>query len=248
MNIVISNIEQFKTFFDVIYDIASESVELQLHPTRMVCAMLDKTRTRFYHVEYDAKFFDVYAVEDMDSVVVFIEDIHNLLKSCNKKDTLHLEINESYLIAKIESENGNSRLFEFVLSSDFVDSPVPPHAEFPTVLEVGVGDLKQSIKDIGLVGSDLYVFNIKDESLFITTDDTIATRYKCDINCVDFEKASDGSSAFTLDYVGQMLKFEKISKNVVLKLGGDLPVFYTFEDELMGVRVNGMIAPRISEE
>lgn len=247
MNIVIDNIEQFKNFFDVVYDESSELIELQLHPDRMVCTILDKTKTRFFHVEYSATFFDVYDVDDMDSIIVFVEDLHNLLKSCNKKDTLYLEVNDPYLIAKVVSDVGNSRVFEFVLPSDFIESPVPPHAEFPSVLEVNVGDLKQSVKDISLIGSDLYIFNCTGDVLSITTDKDIATKYANNI-IVDFKKSDTVSSGFTLEYIAQMLKFDKISKKVELKLGHDLPVWYSFEDNIMGVKVSGMIAPRISEE
>ena len=249
MNIVIDNIEQFKVFFDVIYDMSSELVELQLHNDRMVCAMLDRTRTRFFHVQYDADFFSTYDVdENTTSVTVFLEDLHNLLKSTNKKDTLYLEVNDPYLVAKIESENGNTRLFEFVLPTDFVDSPVPPHAEFPAVFEVDTGILKQGVKDIGLVGTDLFIFVVNDGALTLTSDNTTSTKYANTVD-IELEESSEKvSSGFSLEYVAQMLKFDKISKRVKLKLGDDLPIFYTFEDNIMGVSVNGMIAPRISEE
>ena len=247
VNIVIENVEQFKTFFNVIYEEATELLELQLHPDRMVCTVLDRTRTRFFHIEYESRFFSLYSVDDVDSIVVFVEDFHTLLKSVNKTDVLHLEINAPYLMAKIESSNGNCRVFEFVLPTEYIVSPVPPHAEFPSVFECDVGDLKQSIKDIGLIGSDLVIFNVINDELNITTSDDIATKYANQI-LVDFDKSANGASGFTLDYVAQMLKFDKISKTVKLKLGSDMPVFYTFADEMMGVRASGMIAPRISEE
>ena len=170
------------------------------------------------------------------------------MKSVNKKDTLYLDVNDPYLVAKIESENGNTRLFEFVLPSEFVDSPVPPHAEFPAVFEVDVTTLKQSVKDIGLVGTDLFVFMVNENKLTLTSGKYSTTNYA---NTVDIELENETmpvSSGFTLEYVAQMLKFDKISKKVKLKLGSDMPIFYTFEDPIMGVSVNGMIAPRIAED
>ena len=249
MEIVISNIEQFKVFFDVIYDMSSELVELQLFHERLVCAMLDRTKTRFFHVEYDASFFDEYEIDDVSSIVVFVEDLHKLLKSTNKSDTLILEINDPNLTAKIISKNGNRRVFEFVLPSDFVDSPTPPHADFPAVFEVDVGDLKQSAKDIKLIGSDLYTFVVKNGELTIMTNTDLATKYANSMD-IELEEEMNGiaSASFTLDYVVQMLKFDKITKKVRIKIGDDMPIFYTFKDNIMGVSVNGMIAPRISEE
>lgn len=245
--IVIDNIEQFKVFFDVVYDMSSEILELQLFPERLVCAILDRSRSRFFHVEYDIDFFENYDVTEFQSIVVYVDDLYKLLKSTNKTDVLMLEVNDPYLVAKIVSKNGNSRVFEFVLPSDFVDSPTPPHADFPSEFEVDVGGLKQSVKDINLIGSDLFTFVVNDDKLTAKTDESVVTNYASEMEINPFRKA-EVSSSFTLDYIAQMLKFEKINKTVKIKMGQDLPVFYTFEDDIMGVRVDGMIAPRISED
>ena len=250
MQIVIDNIEQFKIFFDVIYDMSSDLVELQFYPDRLVCAVLDRSKTRFFHVEYDDEFFDEYIIDEVNSVVVFVEDLHNLLKSTNRTDVLYLDINDPTMVCKIESDNGNSRVFEFVLPTEMVTSPSAPHIDLPAIFECNVSDLKQSVKDIGLIGSDLYRLVVSDGQLTVMTSDDIATKYANTIQ-VDLQNPEDNlvcSSAFTLEYVSQMLKFDKITKDVTLKLGSDMPLFYTFKDELMGVTVNGMIAPRISEE
>ena len=249
MNIVVDNIEQFKAFFDVIYDMASDDVELQFYADRMTCAMLDRTKTRFFHVEYESRFFSLYAVEDIESVTVSIEDIHNLLKLTNKTDVLFLEVNDPYLVAKVESKNGNTRVFEFVLPSEPITSPTPPHAEFPSIFEVDVGVLKQSVKDIKIIGTDLFKFALNKDMLTLTSDNDVATKYANTIQVLT-EKESDEpiSAGFTLNYVEQMLKFDKISKTVELKFGNNFPLFYTFRDESMGVSVNGMIAPRIPTE
>lgn len=248
MNIVIDNIEQFKVFFDVVYDMASDLIELQLHPDRMTCAMLDRGKTRFFHITFEDEFFNTYAIDDTNSITVFIEDMHNLLKLTNKSDVLYLEINDPYLIAKVESKTGNVRVFEFVLPNEFVESPVPPHAEFPVIFDVDTNVLKQSVKDISLIGTDLFVFNVNDGSLTMTSDNTSSTKYASVIE-IDCDSSMDSiRSGFTLEYVAQMLKFDKISKKVKLKLGNNFPVFYTFEDSIMGVSVTGMIAPRIPEE
>ena len=247
MKIVVDNIKQFKNFFDVIYDMASEAIELQLFPDRMVCNVLDRGRTRFNHATFNKDFFDEYEVDDVESMTVYVDDFYKLLKSCNDKDTLILEINDPYLIGKIISDNGNSRIFEFVLPSDFIDSPNAPNMDLPTILECDVGDLKQCVKDIGLIGSGLFQFNVTDENLIVTTDSDLATKYASTID-VDFEKSEVVSSMFSIEYINQMLKFDKITKTVKLELGNDMPLFYVFQDTLMGVTVTGMIAPRMSED
>lgn len=215
----------------------------------MVCTVLDKSNTRFFHVQYDEDFFDVYIIDDVNSITLFVDDIHKLLKSCNNKDTLILEIDDPYLIAKIESDNGNSRLFEFVLPSDFIDSPNPANVDLPAVLECEVGDIEQSVKDIDLIGSDLFVFVTDGELLTLKTSNDIPTKYANTLN-VDYENPCNQtvSARFSLDYIKQIVKFNKINKTVKLKIGDNMPLFYSFKDELMGVSINGMIAPILSTE
>lgn len=249
MQIVVDNIEQFKSFFDVVYDSASDIVELQLFPDRMVCAILDRSKTRFFNVVFEEDFFDVYAIDDVESIMVFVDDFNKLLKSCNKKDTLYLEVNDPYLVAKVESDNGNSRLFEFVLPSDFIESPTLPTLDFSAECNVSVGDLKQSVNDISLLGSDKFTFVADGNLLSIITSKDIPTNYVNTLT-VDYESFKDEtvSASFKVDFIKQILKFDKIEKNVKLKIGENMPLFYIFKDELMGVTVSGMIAPLLSEE
>lgn len=248
MQIVIDNIEQFKNFFDVVYDSSSEEVELQLFPNRMVCAVLDKTKTRFFRVQFDDEFFNVYAIDEVNSITVNIDDLYKLLKSCNKKDVLYLEVNDPYLVAKVESENDNSRVFEFVLPSDFIESPTLPTIELDAIIECDVGDLKQSVNDISLIGSDKYTFVADGSQLTILTSQEIATKYANTLD-VEYEQECDTvSSSFNLQFIKQMLKFDKINKTVKLKIGDNMPLVFSFVDEIMGVSIDGLVAPLLSEE
>lgn len=248
MQIIISNIEQFRNFFDVTYKSSSEDVELQLFPDRMVCVVLDRSRTKFFHVQFNEDFFDEYVIDEVSSITVSMDDMYKLLKSCNKKDTLYLDVDDPYLVAKIESENGNNRIFEFVLPSDFVESPSLPSIDLPAVCECNVGELKQSVKDIDLIGSNKYTFVADGNALSIVTDKDIPTKYANTID-VDFESECDVvSSTFNIDFIKDMLNFDKISKVVTLKMGDDLPLLFNFKDELMGVTVSGLFAPLLSEE
>lgn len=245
MILVVDNFEQFKIFFDVIYDI-TDLIEFQLFADHITCSILDKTRTRFMSVTFDEDFFAVYEKGDENSVVLFAEDLHKIIKSANKIDKVILETNENYLVCKFESENGNSRIFEFVLPCEFIDSPQPPSINFPVTLELYLTDLKQSINDLKVIGSHEILFKTIDDSLNISAGVEVTTNYVSTImlpNCV-----ASVSSRFSLEYLEQLLKFNKVSKSSVLKLGDDYPLVYSFKDEGMGIEITGMIAPRVEIE
>ena len=251
MKIVTSNIEQFSTFFNVVYDVASEVVELQFFIDHLTCTFLDKSRTRFFYVNYEAKFFDEYDVEEMMSECVSIEDLYNLFKLANKSDTLTLSLDESKMYAELDSR-GNKRLFEFVLPSDFISSPDLPNIDLPSHIELETADVKQSAKDIGLLGTDIFQFVIADGSVTMMIDTMSDTSTYSSVKYAQVIETETGITEqmtvrFTLGYIEQMLKFEKISKSVQIDMG-EMAMMYKFEDQIMGVTVQGMIAPRIIEE
>lgn len=249
MRIVIDNIEQFRVFFDVVSDVVDESLELQLLPDRMICSLMDRGHTRFFRVVFDEDFFEIYTIDDVNSITVFAQDFVKLLKSCNKKDTLLLEVNDPYLVATIKSDNGNRRVFEFVLPSDFFESPKLPSFDMDTICECDVDSIKQSIKDLNLLGSNDIMFISNKNSLDISCSGELVTNYYSIIEC-DYESNAEDpvSSRFLLEYIKQIMKFDKINSKVTLKIGDNMPVLYVFKDTLMGVEVSGLIAPLLEKE
>ena len=240
----IDNFDQFKVFFDVVYDI-TDLIELQLFKDHMTCSILDKAHTRFMTVEYKKEFFSVYEVDDAESVTIDAEDMHKIIKSSNKIDSVTLETNDDYLICKFESNNGNSRIFEFVLPADYIESPQPPSIELPLKVKLDLNDLKQGIKDLKTLGSGEIRFVVSNDSLSITSGQEITGNYSLNI---PIDNVGDASANFTLEYIEQLLKFDKINKTVELSMGDNYPLLYTIEDDIMCVKVNGMIAPRLEVE
>lgn len=247
----ISNIEQFRNFFDVVYDVANEILELKFYLDKMTCAVLDKGRVRFFYVEYESKFFDTYGVDEVDSVYVFLEDMYNLLKLANKTDTLILEFNDSLMSAQLLND-GKKRIFEFTLPYEDTFSPEFPKETLRVNVDLLTDEMKQSVKDIKLIGTDIFQFVVSKDNISLMSDSTIATdnftstKYAQVIEA-DVEIDEPLSIRFNLDYVAQMLKFEKISKEVNIQMD-ERAMFYKFEDDIFGVCVRGMIAPRIEVE
>lgn len=246
MLLEIDNFEQFRVFFDVVYDI-TELIELQLFPDRMVCSILDKAHSRFMSATFRKDFFSIYEIDEVESVTLFADDIYKIIKSSNKLDNVILQTNDNYLICKFESQNGNSRIFEFVLPSDHIESPQPPSISLPVKFKLNLKDLKQGLNDLKVVGTTEVKFNVSNDLVGITTGIETTTNYVSNIN-VDVEVDSPISAKFTLDYVAQLLKFDKINKVVEVELDDDNPLIYSIEDEIMGVKIRGMIAPRIEVE
>lgn len=252
MKIVTSNIEQFKIFFDTIYDVASEDIELKFFMDKLTCSILDGSHTRFFYVEYEMKFFDEYDVDEVASICVSVTDLYNLLKLANKSDTLTLQFSEEIMSAELLSKNGTKRLFEFVLPYGFVDSPNMPSIQLPGHIEVETSDLKQSVKDISLIGTNIFQFVLSEGTITLMSDTMMDTSSYSSTKYAQVIEAETGVAdvmtvRFNLEFINQMLKFDKINKVISIDLG-EKALVYKFEDEIMGVTVHGLIAPRIVEE
>ena len=184
---------------------------------------------------------------------MFVDDIYKLLKLTNKSDELSLKFDDNYMTAEVVSKKGHTRIFEFVLPSEFVESPKYPPLKASCIVEVDSSEIKQSVKDIALIGT--HVFQI------VATPNSVV--YMCDSNTlsdefsttkyaqtITMETGIEGSlvSRYTLGNIKKMLNFDKISKTVELGIDRDYPLLFKFEDEIMGVMVNGMIAPRLELE
>lgn len=252
MQIVIDNIEKFKIFFDVVYEDAPDIIELQFHADKLVSRVLTKDHTRFFNVEYELDFFENYAVDTVCGISVYSQDIYNLLKLANKKDVLIIDFDESNMMCKLISETGNRRVFEFGLpDNDLGHVPQLPSIDADCVLELNTFDIKQSVKDIALIGTHIFKFVINENSVTYMSDTTLSTdvysstKYAQEIETVT--GVSDGFYVnFNLEYVKEMLKFEKISNVIKLRLSPKV-LIYKFQDDVSGVAVKGMIAPRVEE-
>lgn len=241
---VIDNIEQFKVFFEEIYEL-TDLLELQIFPEKVVCSILDKSKTRFMNAEYKKEFFSVYDVDEVSSVTIFADDIYKTLKTANRDDTLTLSINDTHMICKLE-KGGNSRIFEFVLPNEYTESPTIPSLESMIDVDIEIDTIKQSIKDLSTIGTDLFEFNIANGSFNIKGGSSTTANYTTIVD-VDVDESISAVSMFSLDYIKQLINFSKISKIVNLGIGDGYPLLYKISDDVMGVTIMGMIAPRLSE-
>ena len=112
--------------------------------------------------------------------------------------------------------------------------------------------MKQSVKDISLLGNSIFQFVLSKDTITLMSDNSAESSEYSSVKyaqVIESELEMDEvfSIRFNIDYVAQMLKFDKISKEVNIEVS-ELAMFYKFEDEIMGVTVRGMIAPRVEME
>ena len=243
MLLEISDITAWKTFFDMIYD-GSNIIELRLDQDKCKISLLNNSHVAFYDVEYSKDFFDSYEVEDVESVLIFVEDFYKILKSSTKNDVMSLSSTDSNLIVTFENES-NRRVFEIPLGEDYGQSPTPPSIDYQGSVMVSLEDLKAPVNDLDkIIKTDRFKMILDNNTLKIISPDDSLTQYKHEI---DVESNNTGNVIINIDYISQLLKLDKVNKVVELKIGNGIPLSWNITSPLEDVRISGLIAPIIEE-
>ena len=237
------DVDVWKNFFDLIHDSANV-VELKLDQEKCGISLLNNSHVCFYTVEYGKEFFDEYSVDGAESVLIFVADFYNILKTVKNGDRLELSSDDNNLKIVVEHD-GNRRVFEIPLSEDYGDSPIPPKIPVTVEFEILLKDLKQPCTDLDkIVKTDRFKMIVSDELLEIVSPDDAMTRYN---QRLIIDNTGSATSIVNLGYMEDLQKLSKISDTVKLGLGNDMPLVWSMESAYGDVKVEGLIAPIIED-
>lgn len=244
MKLKISDINSWKNFFDLIFDSCS-IVELKLDQDKCKMTVLNNGHVAYYDAEYSKEFFDVYDVDDVESVLVYVEDFYKILKSAHKNDELVLESDEDTLKITLEHD-GNRRLFELPLGEDYGSVPVPPSLEYDTVFTVLLDDLKLPCNDLDkIIKTNKFTMETESDELSIVSPIDSLTKYK---QTIDIDEVLSTRVVVDLSYIQEILKLSKIDKVVEFKMGGNKPLLWSITSPFGDIHLTGLIAPIIENE
>lgn len=235
----LSNIKNFKAFFDVVLEY-QDQVEIVANQTGVKISLLDNRRSGFYDVFYDKDFFSVFEVDGVEVATLFITDLNDILNTARKSETLIMESDDNFVTIKFEGDNG-SRIFELVQAQNFTDNPPIPSIPMDCDFYLDVVDLDRTIKDMKIINDNGINIIYNGEEVVFSTTENAQTNYSHNI-----EVSGNGRAInkYSVTYLKDIPKFKEISSVVHLEFGGDnMPMKWTFEGSNMVV--TGLIAPLI---
>ena len=244
MLLKIFDIDSWKNFFDLIHD-STTIIDLKLDQEKCSMSLLNNSHVCFYMAEYTRDFFEEYQVDGAESVLVFVADFYNIIKTANKDDTLELTTHDATLKIVLEHEL-NRRVFEIPLADDYNESPQPPTIPVDVNFEVELKELKQPCFDLDkIIKTDRFKMIIDDDELSIISPSDSMTRYE---QKIFINSQGSASTIVNLDYILDLQKLSKISKVVNFGVGNDMPLIWKIISADECVKVEGLIAPILEEE
>ena len=244
MLLEIYDIDCWKNFFDLIHDSASV-IEMQLTQDKCSISLLNNSHVCFYTVEYDKDFFNEYDVDGAESVLIFVADFYNIIKTAKNNDRLELSNDELNLKIVLEHED-NRRVFEIPLAEDYGQSPTPPTVPVEVEFELPLKELKQPCTDLNrIIKTDRFKMKVSDEVLEIVSPNDAMTKYN---QRFIIDNTGTASSTVNIGYVEDLMKLSKISDFVIFGLGNNIPLTWKINSADGFVRVSGLIAPIIEDD
>lgn len=244
MLLQISDIDSWKQFFDLIHD-STTVVELKLNQEKCSMSLLNNSHICFYTIEYSKEFFDIYQVDNMESVLIFVADFYNIVKTAKNSDLLELSTDENSLKIVLE-HSSNRRVFEIPLAEDYGDSPTPPSIPISVEFQVNLTDLKQPCIDLDkIVKTDRFKMVVSDSSLNIVSPMDSMTKY---IQEISINNLGSASTVVNLGYISDLQKLNKINNMITFGVGDNIPLTWNITNGDGTVKINGLIAPIIEEE
>lgn len=239
---VLSDSNILKTSFDAISSIVDE-VQMQADSEGLRLDALDRSHITFVHLELKNGLFDEFICDEPLKINVDTEELMKVLKRSKSDDIVELSVDEGNLIIIFEGEA--RRRFKIRLIDIEYEAPSPPGLEYPTEFEVPFVLLKNSIQDIEIV-SDKIVLMVDADKFVAEAEGEFGD---AKIEYLHGEKIdTNAKSVFSLEKIKEMLKADKFSDIIVLKLGNDMPLNLSLKMVSEEGELSFLLAPRIESE
>lgn len=228
-----------KNCFEAICTIVDE-VGIECDSDGMRLRALDRGHITFVEMDLKQELFDKYKCETPEKVNVDTGELMSVLKRCKTDDLLRINTDESNL--KLIFEGDSTRQFNLRLIDMGYESPTPPSVKTPVNLKLPVNVLSDFLDDMSLFGENIE---------FIVDEDYLKCRSSGEFgdSIVEYLHGEQVTvaldSKFTIPKIKDMLKARKLSDEVRLGLGDNLPLFLTYIIGNNQGMLSFMLAPRL---
>ena len=242
MKLELYNPSIFKETFDCISHIIDECM-IHFDNLGMKINALDKSHITFIQLEFKYSLFDSYEVPNPESVLIDTVQFIKILKRCGNTDVLKLETTDNDLVLTFEGDA--TKTFNVRLIDNEYETPQPPSIDYPLTVTLPSNLIKDSLTDMKL-------FN---ENFKISVDEDYVRLLSDGLNGATETKYLHGEhisqyvqSGYSIEKVTDIFRCSKLSEEVELGLGNDLPLTVTFKLVTGEGEVSFLLAPRLEEQ
>ena len=242
MKLELYNPSIFKEVFDCISHIVDEC-KLEFSNFGLTINALDKSHITFISLDFKYHLFDTYEVPNPETVLIDTVEFIKVLKRCKNDDVLKIETDESNLILTFEGES--TRKYNLRLIDNEYETPKPPSIDYPVSISVPSELIKDTLGDLKLFNENFKI-SVDEDYLRLYTDGQFGDtemKYLHGSNINTYVK-----SGYSIEKFIDIFRASKLTEEVELGLGNDLPVTITFKLVSGDGQVSFLLAPRLEQE
>lgn len=243
MELILENPTLLKKSMEIISDIVLEGT-IVFKPDYMELVALNSNNVVMVIFRLLSTNFEEYSIKENIQISLSLEHLSNVLKSCDDKAKLKLEILDNKKL-KVTSEGKNKKEFELSLI-DFADDNIQkvPSLNFPVKIVSSSTNFSTAINDLGFLEEGVS-FKIE-KDVFSISGKTTSMAGKVELSENIDVKAEAGKNyhcRYSMDYLKKFIKADKIVSSVELSFNNDYPlkVEYKIVDKLL---LGFILAPR----
>lgn len=244
MELILENPLLLKKSMEIISDIVIEGT-IVFKPDYMELVALNSNNVVMVIFRLLSTNFEKYDIKEDKQISLSLEHLSNVLKSCDDKAKLKIELEDDANKIKITSEGKNKKEFELSLI-DFTDDNLQkvPTLNFPIKIIASSANFTTAVNDLGFLeeGVGLTVEKAKFSMAGKTNSMAGKIDFETDID-VKAETENKYSSRYSMDYLKKFIKADKIVNTVELSFNSDYPlkIEYKIVDKLL---LGFILAPR----
>jgi proliferating cell nuclear antigen len=168
----------------------------------------------------DKKLFDKYDIEP-NFVGIDLAELNKIMQRATPKDRLFLDLTDSELKIKFESEL--KRSFRLPLIDVNEDEAKNPKVEYDTKIEIGSVSLKELMRDAALFGSSV-VLNVKNKKFFIEAKGPQGKMDSEATNVSKIESSQEVNAKFSLNFFQNIIREADVASKISINLKSDSPM------------------------
>jgi len=244
MELILEKPDLLQKSMEIVSDIVLEGTFV-FKPDYMELVALNSNNVVMVIFRLLASNFEKYDISDDFQISLNLEHFSDVLKRCDSKSKLILEVDENSNKLTITSKGKNEKMFELSLI-DFNDTNLQkvPGLEFPAKIVTSSANLTNAINDLNFLENGIQ-FALK-AGKFLMSGKTNSMSGNIEMNenvTVKQENPDNLACKYSIEYLKKFIKADKIVNNVEMSFNNDYPlkIEYKIVDSLL---LGFILAPR----
>jgi proliferating cell nuclear antigen len=238
MRIKLENSSTLSKAIDLISELVTE-VKIRLNEYGLSITAIDPANVAMVSLRIPKKSFSEFD-SGTETLGVNLDNLKRILKRSSGPLTLEKKENLLY----IQMEDRIKRNFILSLIEIESEDKEIPNLEFSARVELGSGDLIDSVEDCAVVG-DACSFIVKEEKFIIEAKGLNSTRTEFSGDEAKIN-AEDCKARYSLEYLQKFIKASKLAEKTVLNFADDHPLRMDVRTE--HVEISYILAPRVETD